>query len=424
MPRSRIFLIAILFTVALVLRLGIAMWHGLGDAPLSGSDAKEYDQYAWNMAQGLGYRGVSPDVSDKNHLTAYRSPGTSLAWAALYSVFGHQYEVVRIFNCILGALSSVLLLWLGRLSFGERIGWSAAITWAVYPTSLFHSAELMSEPLMLVLLLGFLVAGLQFAIRPTWIGALVSGSLLGMTLLVHPSKAIMLPLVCVWVIWQFRRDLSRLFLGLMIPVVAIAVLSPWAIRNYLVFDEFIPFSTMGGSVLLQGNNRLVVSEPNLHGYVIWDTKIPEYAELLQKPNNEIERDKVARALAIQWLSENRDKWAFLAVAKLKRGLTPFLQPGSSMLEYYGMLFSWGPILILSAIAFPLTLISSLRKGNPNWLIHLTILHFIVITVIFFGYVRYRYSIEPLCVLLASYALWFMYDRFFVARKVRGADVVS
>ncbi|HEX9658559.1 MAG TPA: glycosyltransferase family 39 protein [Bacteroidota bacterium] len=416
MLRSRIFLISILFTFALVLRLGVAIWLGLGDAPLSGSDAEEYDRYAWNLAQGRGYRGMSPDVSDQDHLTAYRTPGTSLLWGALYSIFGHRYEVVRVVNCFLGALSSVLLLQLGRLSFGERIGWGAAIVWAGFPTSLFFSAQLGSEPLMLVMLLGFLVASLHFAHSPTWLGAVFAGFLLGMTLLVHPSKAIMLPLVFVWVIWQFRKQATKLLLGFAIPVVAVAVLSPWVIRNYYVFGEFIPFSTMGGSALLQGNNRLVVTNPTLHGYVIWDTKIPEYAELLQKPNNEIERDKVARTLAFEWLKENRDKWPFLIVAKLQRGLTPFLQPGAPKLEAYGMLLSWGPVLVLSAVAFPVTLIAFLRKGDPSWLIHLAILHFLAVTVIFFGYARYRYSIEPLGVLLAFKTLGFMFSRFFVTQE--------
>jgi len=219
-------------------------------------------------------------------------------------------------------------------------------------------------------LLGFLVAGLHFAHRPTWFGALFAGSLLGMTLLVHPSKAVMLPLVFVWVMWQFRKEGTKLLLGLAIPVVAVAVLSPWAIRNYYVFGEFIPFSTMGGSALLQGNNRLVATEPPLHGYVIWDTKIPEYAELLQKPNNEVERDKVARSLAFEWLKENRDKWPSLILAKLQRGLTPFLQPGAPKLEAFGMLLSWGPVLVLSAVAFPVTLVvffgKAIQAGSYTW----------------------------------------------------------
>jgi hypothetical protein len=84
-----------------------------------------------------------------------------------------------------------------------------------------------------------------------------------------------------------------------------------------------------------------------------------------------------------------------------------------------MLLSWGPVLVLSAVAFPVTLVGFLRKGDPSWLIHMAILHFLAITVIFFGYARYRYAIEPLCVLLAWSILGFIFSRFFLTREKLG-----
>lgn len=77
------------------LRVGLAIGLGLDKPPAFGSDQYEYDNYAWNVAQGRGYRGISPDVTDLDHLTAYRPPGTSLTWAALYRIFGHRYGVVH-----------------------------------------------------------------------------------------------------------------------------------------------------------------------------------------------------------------------------------------------------------------------------------------------------------------------------------------
>jgi 4-amino-4-deoxy-L-arabinose transferase-like glycosyltransferase len=392
-------MLVILFLVAAAIRISVAAWMGLDDVPLPGSDSVEYDTYAWNLAQGKGFRGMSPDVSDQNHLTAYRPPLTSIVWSGLYKVFGHRYDVVRLMNSVLGALSCVLLFYIGNLAFNRTVGWYSAVIWAIFPSSIYFSIQLYSEPIMLVLLLAFVMKCLQFSRKPGWGSAALAGALLGLLFLVNPSKVIMLPLVASWGLWQFRKNLHDLLLSVVIPIVAIAMLVPWTVRNYQVFDEFIPFSTMGGSVLLQGNNRIVATDPSRHGYVIWDTKIPEYASLLQAPNDEVERDRVARSLAIEWISENRDMLPSMMVAKIKRGLTPLLQKGAPAYEFYGMLFSWGPVLIISILAFPLTLVSMLRKNDPGWIIHLTILHFFIITVIFFGYARYRYGVEPLFVLL-------------------------
>ena len=88
--RAALFALVIL---ALGLRLGLATYRGLDAPPEPGSDQQEYDTYAWNLAEGRGFRGMSPDVRDQDHLTAYRVPGTSLLWAGIYSLVGQSYQL-------------------------------------------------------------------------------------------------------------------------------------------------------------------------------------------------------------------------------------------------------------------------------------------------------------------------------------------
>src|SRR5262245_10958316 len=147
----------------------------------------------------------------------------------------------------------------------------------------------------------------------------------------------MLPLAVAWALWQFRGQRRPLAMSLSILVVGVALLVPWTVRNYRVFGEFIPFSTMGGSVLLQGNNRIVATEPKYYGYSVWDTDIPEYRDAIRAPNDEVKRDQVCRSLAIRWLKDNPDKWWYLIKAKFLRSWTPFLQPHTPRLYRVGTL---------------------------------------------------------------------------------------
>jgi hypothetical protein len=173
------------------------------------------------------------------------------------------------------------------------------------------------------------------------------------------------------------------------------------VRNYRVFDAFVPISTMSGSGLLQGNNRIVATDPKYFGYSIWDTRIPEYREALHSANDEVERDRRAKTFAVQWLKENPDKWWFLARVKFVRAWTPFLQPQTARLYRIGMLVSWGPVLVLFVPAFLVTLLSALRRKDPSLLLHLAIVNFMLITLIFWGESRYRHGIEPLCLIWAA-----------------------
>src|SRR5262245_60606160 len=98
---GRLGLLICILAVGFVARVAFAAHQGLDAAPVPGSDPSEYDAYAWNLAQGNGYRGPSPDVADQNHLTAYRPPLPSLLMAGVYAVFGHHYAPVRLVHCLL-----------------------------------------------------------------------------------------------------------------------------------------------------------------------------------------------------------------------------------------------------------------------------------------------------------------------------------
>jgi 4-amino-4-deoxy-L-arabinose transferase-like glycosyltransferase len=398
-------------------RLGLAIFLGLNSAPESGSDEQEYDTYAWNLAQGRGYRGMSPDVADRDHLTAYRPPGTSLIWAGLFAVFGHRYDVVRISNCLAGAGAVYLVFEIGRRCFSDRVGLFSAAAYAVFPTAVIFTVDLLSEALGTVWFLAFLVASLWFAERPDWRRGAVAGLFLGAAILTRANSVLMLPLFVVWAVWQFRRQWRALAQAAVVPLFAVALLAPWTMRNYFVFHRFIPLSTTGGSALLQGNNDVVVSDPKYFGYCIWDSDIPEYREALESAGDEVERDRRAGAFAVQWLKEHRDKWLFLVRHKLWRSMTPFLQPGNPRFHRIAMLVTWGPVIVLSGIAFFPSLVRFLRDRRPGWLIHLAILHWVATTIIFYGYVRYRHPIEPLCILLAVAAVAGVIQRFHPSREM-------
>jgi 4-amino-4-deoxy-L-arabinose transferase-like glycosyltransferase len=392
--------VAALVGLGFVLRLALAIALGLNEPPARSSDDREYDRYAWNLAQGRGYRGQSPDVADQDHLTAYRVPGTSLVWAALYAALGHRYDAVRVLNCLAGAAAVWLTYAIGRRCYGERVGLATAALYAVYPTALIFNVGLVSEPLGTLWFLLSLLLSLHFAERPSWGRATAAGLLLGAASLTRPNSLFMIPLIGAWALIQFRGRRRAALQALAIPVVALATFVPWVVRNYLVFERFIPVATSGGSGLLQGNNRIVATDPGLYGYNLWDTQIPEYRDALRAAGNEYERDQLAQRLALRWLAENPDRWGYLLGAKFVRSWTPILAARSPRLYRILYLVTWTPVLVLLAAAYFPTLVVALRRGEPTWLIHLAILHYVIVSEIFYASIRYRQSIEPLCLLLA------------------------
>jgi 4-amino-4-deoxy-L-arabinose transferase-like glycosyltransferase len=405
----------VLLVVGLAARIVITNHEGWAMPPVNGSDSSEYDSYAWNLAQGHGYSGISPDVKRPDgqlmeHPTAYRSPGTSVLWASLYWSFGHRYSVVRFFQCVLDTLTILLIYGIGRKCFSDKVALLAAAIYAVWPTALLYSSQLMSEPLFTFLFCCFILISLQFAERPSWPHSIAAGVLLGLAMLTRGNAVLMVVLLIPWSIWQFRKTPRLVVRSLAISLVALVMLVPWTIRNYSIFHAFIPFQTGGGDVLLGSYNSVVVSDPDYYGYYIWPTSDRlEYREQIIAPNNEVIRDHVETQLAIQWMRNHPDKWWYLAESRFRRSLTPFLQPRSPMYYRVATLVSWGPILVLFGLGFFPSAIYFMRNNNPGWIIHLGVFHYIVLSLIFFGFLRYRFPVEGLCIILASATFVWLYE---------------
>jgi 4-amino-4-deoxy-L-arabinose transferase-like glycosyltransferase len=395
-----------LMIVGLAARIAISIHGGLATPPVPDSDSSEYDSYAWNLAQGHGYSGISPDVKGPDgqlleHPTAYRSPGTSVLWAGLYWSFGHRYSVVRIFHCVLDTLTILLIFQIGRKCFSNTVALLAAAIYAMWPTALLYSSQLASEPLFTFLFCCFILISLQFAERASWPRAIAAGVLLGIAMLTRGNAVLMVALLIPWSIWQFRRTPRLVVRGFAISLVALVMLVPWTIRNYWIFHSFIPFQTGGGELLLGSYNRIIASDPVYYGYWIYPTsELPEYRDQIIAPNNEVIRDHVETHLAIQWARNHPEKWWYLVESRFRRSWTPFLQPRSPMLYRVGMLVSWGPILVFFGLGFFPTAIYFLRTNKPGWIIHLGVFHFVLTTLIFCGNSRYRFPVEGLCIILA------------------------
>lgn len=408
--------LAIIVAVGLLLRLGLAVKMGLSSKPRPGSDESEYDSYAWNLAQGRGYRGISPDVKDAqgnliDHPTAYRAPATAVLWAGLYRIFGHRYGAIRIIYCFLNAIVILLVYQLGCRCFNSIVGFIAAVAYCVWPTALLYTTQLASETPYTLLFTLYLVAALRFADHPSWFRCLWAGLLLGAAVLTRPNAVFMVALAVPWAWWQFRASPRARRLALTIPLVALATLIPWTVRNVLVLHGFIPFDTGGEDVVLGSYNRVVANDPRYYGYWVYPTsELPEYRQQITSSNDEVLRDRVEVQLAWQWLRDHPEKWWYLVETRFRRSLTPFLEARSPRFYRVGMLVSWGPVLVLSVLAYLPTLVNFLRNKHPGWILHLGVFHFVLTALIFWGSSRFRYPVEGLCIILASAMVIWLWDK--------------
>jgi 4-amino-4-deoxy-L-arabinose transferase-like glycosyltransferase len=407
--RANLWLAALLICAFLVRFGAVARVTGLHTPPVGGSDESEYDTYAWNVAQGNGYRGPSPDVVDQNHLTAYRAPAPSLFLAGLYLVFGHTPVAAYLADIVLAVLTVWLIFQITQRCFDRRAAWLAAVFYAFYPISLYYGLTLNSEIFSTFLLCLFVwcCLGIKDGRGARW--AIGAGIALGLVLLSKPGFVFLLPLLPIWALSVCGRRMQLWRRALVIPVLAALLIAPWLIRNLIVMHAFIPFSTGGGSLLLQANNRQVIEDPSYSGYAVFDYCLPEYAGPIRAANDEVKRDAIAKKFAVQWLKANPDKWFYLLRSKFLR---------LWRVEYSGDRFHKLALILvgtygIALAGFALTVIPftrrMLRERHPGSIMICMILATIACAMVFHGQHRYRFPIDGFCIIIAAGGAFWLRD---------------
>ena len=316
---------------ALVVRLIITFLHGIG-APL-GSDEPEYYEPAVRLIQGQGYSHLWPDGILR--LSAYRVPGTSAFIALGLLLGGKHLEVARLTAVIIGSFAAPLMYLFARrvASRGESL--AAGIACLLYPTWVFLSGDISSEPYFApLLLLSLLLTGRAVFLPARW-SSLAAGMAWGFTTLVRPHGAPMAVLVTVYLFARAGWQRAVLFLFGFTLLVA-----PWVIRNQRIFGAPL-LATEGGETLLGSNNPYVVSDPALHGMWVAPRRIPEYWTAIEFNYNDAARSQIQNQIAWAYLKQNPRLVPLLAFYKVTRWLTPITVSGGAVrlmvLASYGML---------------------------------------------------------------------------------------
>ncbi len=219
--------------------------------------------HAWepgNVAEALltGRGFGSPFPS--HQLSAVMPPAYPLIVAVVFKMFGIHTAAsifaVHALNCLLSALACLPVFLMARRSFGERAGWWAAWAWAFSPYGIYFAASWAWRTHLLLLCLCwllYLAQSMEHSPRLTlWMGF---GLLAGFAGLTEPSILVVVPFLMTLGCWRLWRGKKRWFApGIAASITLAATLSPWLIRDALVFHRFIPMRDSMGLELWIGNN--------------------------------------------------------------------------------------------------------------------------------------------------------------------------
>ncbi len=164
-------------------------------------------------------------------------PGYPLFVAAVLALTNQSLLAVRLAQAVLGTSLVWLTYLVGREAGSRQVGLGSALLCAVYPVWIVWPALFLTETLYTVFLLAFVWYLLRSLKEPTAANAALTGATFGLALLTREVLLffpLLLPLAC----WRARlpwRRAARYLLAFVL--VALAVIAPWLVRNYLTFGQ-------------------------------------------------------------------------------------------------------------------------------------------------------------------------------------------
>lgn len=215
-----------------------------------------FGRVARSLVTGHGFGNVFADTGP----TAVLPPVYAYLLAGIFKLLGpHTPASVMTalaINSVFSVATCVPVFLVARQAFGDRVAKWACWGWALSPYGIYYGADWAWSTCLVTLELAwlFLLAWkLENSSRTRdW---LLFGAFGGFAALTEPVVLSVVPLLGLWTIYRrFRQNRTWQAPLLAAAIGALAVMSPWLIRNYELFHKFIPVRSGFGLELYIGNN--------------------------------------------------------------------------------------------------------------------------------------------------------------------------
>lgn len=400
--RTRLALIGLLAVAIRLLYILV-----IAPAPVGiGGDAGFYHSAANLIAKGHFYY---RELLGQAYVTAEHPPLYPLLLAGVALVGGVHLLAQRVVGCVLGAVSVVLVGMLARRVAGdgsggrgapgpgertaERAGLLAASIAALYPPWWTIDGSLMSEPLLVLATIAALLLGFRLLHAPSvWLAAGL-GFVIALATLSHPEGLLLLPLLA----WPAARGrVPGPVKRVIATTVAFAVvLSPWLIRNLVVFHR-LTIATDSNAVIAGAN-----CHPTYYGHDIGWWRRDCWAHARSRAQQL--RGDASTGPALRYARSHIARLALVAAVRVLRTFNFFQplrlgihEPRRRWVDVVGLILYY-PLLALAGLGLA-------RLRARRWPLLAPVWTVVLISLLGWGSGRFRAAADISLIVLAASAL--------------------
>jgi len=204
---------------------------------VKGNDPLSYQQLAINIIEHQSFtyeEGLPP--------TVLRTPGYPLFISVIYKVFGYLPWLVLLIQIVIESLSGVFLYAIFSKSLGERTGFITGLLYALNPYLIIFSLSMYSDTIFVFFIIIAFLYFNKFSLDESGKlkNLILSSIFLGAANLIKPAAIAIILIIIGFLLLKYRSTLKKgLKYSLVFTIFFIITLSPWLIRNYIIFDNIV-----------------------------------------------------------------------------------------------------------------------------------------------------------------------------------------
>ncbi|HEX9120753.1 MAG TPA: glycosyltransferase family 39 protein [Terriglobales bacterium] len=364
------------------------------------SYVNETTNIARSIAEGRGFS--SPFGAAYTGPTSWIAPVYPYLCALFFELFGvfstNAAVALLSLQSLISALTCVPILGIAERTVGRRAGLVAALLWAGFPWfskwAVSWVWEIPLSTLLFTCLFWYALRLSEPASDKLWLGF---GALWGIALLVNPALLPLLPASLVWCGFQIHRQGGKWVKPALLALAAcVLVISPWLVRNRVVFGEWAFLRSNFGFEFWLGNTRYNTGRG-------WGGRHPT-----ANPAELVRYQAMGEPAYVRWKLQDalatvrQSPWEFV---KLTARRVAYFWDGSAMGYRPAMARYWLPwsFAALSFLLLPAMLVAHRRQLHAWPLFFAALLLYPLPYYLTYSQVRYRHVLEPLMLLLLCFA---------------------
>ena len=310
-------------------------------------------------------------------------------------------NLVLLSQALLASISIVVFYKINKIFFSEKVSFYSSLLFSFFPLHVYACSQISSVSLQSFFLISFFYFFFKIVEKKNFLSIFIFSFISGLLILSRGEFFVILIFSFLYLFFFLKVKLKNILFIILITLITV---SPYLIRNIVIFEKITITKSLGYN-FWKGNN------PNstVEGSVFTNDNLKK--EIYDIPKDKFFRinfDKIFMNEAKKNITNEPQKYLILFLKKIASFL--FIDINSSQSNYYNPLH-YLPVVLLGITSLIGIIISDKKSYKMNYLIFVFFFNIIIFSS-FFILARYKLAILPLQIIFTNVLINHLKNNFF------------